>query len=253
MFFFLRQLMHRLTTDWRFLWVALLPPLAYAGFMALTPSLYTLSSTYTFPENAPLAHTGDPTGVASLSTLTSSPSGWRAFVKANFNPHRIMGYPRGYGQPPAPQIITSLYEEALNNLSAKGKQNSVQIIYTGSNQDLGSRLVFYYSSTLHQRVLEGYKRQGSHFNSPLTTPPVMDPTVPPARLLWSHERTLPTMIWFVSGVFGLLLIQIIRELMDTSYRSEKQIAEHTLLPILGSLPNLNTIPVAVETSQRRDM
>lgn len=253
MTFFLKRLLYRLTSNWTFFWLIFLPPLAYAGIMALTPSLHTISSTITIPAGAHLAQTGEPTGVVPLSTLTSDSSNWESFVKANFNPQRIMGYPRGYGFNIPPGEINVMYEEALNNLSIKEDKNSVQTIYTGTSKALGNHLVFYYSTALYQRIQEGYKRQGSHFTMPLMNEPQMDPTTQPARIPWSRDRTRPTFFWLIAGVTFLLFIQIFRELTDTSYKSEKQIAEHTLLPILGCLPNLNAIPVAEDTPRHNDM
>lgn len=214
--------------------------------MAITPSLHTLSSSFSVPANAPLAQTGNPTGVGPLSPLISSPTNWASFVKDNFNVQRIMGYPRGYRQILSPKENNAIYMAALTNLTIKEEKNNVKTTYIGGDQELGNRLVFYYSTTLYQRIQEGYKRQGSHLKSPLTDGPRMDPVAPPERLLWSSERTLPTLRWLIAGVMALLFVQIIRELLDTSYKSEKQIAEHTLLPILGCLPNLNTVPVTMD-------
>jgi len=252
MIFLLKRLIYRLTKDWTFFWLALLPPLVYAGIMAITPSLHTLSSTFAVPADAPLAQTGNPTGVDPLSPLLSSPTNWASFVKDNFSSHRIMGYPRGYGQVISAQENNAIYMAALTNLRVKEENNNVTTTYTGSDEELGNRLVFYYSTTLFQRIQEGYKRQGSYLKSPLTDGPRMDPVAPAKRILWSRERTLPTLRWLIAGVMALLFVQIIRELTDTSYKSEKQIAEHTRLPILGCLPNLNRVPVAGDGPQHHN-
>ena len=227
MIFLLKRFLYRLTADWTFFWLALIPPLVYVCLMAITPSLHTFSSTFAVPADAPLAQTGNPTGVSPLAPLLSSPTNWASFVKDNFNSQRIMGYPRGYGQVISPEENNAIYMAALNNLTIKEERNHVKTTYSGTNEEVGNRLVFHYSSTLYQRIQEGYKRQGSYLKSPLTDGPRMDTVVPPKRVLWSHERTLPTLRWLIAGVMALLFVQIIRELMDTSYKSEKQIAEHT--------------------------
>lgn len=249
MIFFLKRLIYRLSADRIFLWVVLIPPLVYVGIMALTPSLHTLTSTLIVPDDAPIAQTGSPTGVSPLSPFVSSPTHWTSFVKDNFNAQRIMGYPRGYGLVLSAIETNTIYNEAIASLTIKKIDNKIKTIYTGSDEELGNRLVFYYSTTLYQRIQEGYKRQGSFLKSPLTDEPKMDPSPPAKRILWSHERAIPTFRWLFLGIMAFLIIQAIRELTDTSYKSEKQIAEHTQLPILGSLPNLNTVPVLMDASQ----
>ncbi|BCS97077.1 hypothetical protein DSLASN_27090 [Desulfoluna limicola] len=250
--FFLKRLSYRLASHLALFWLLLLPPLVYVGIMALTPTLHTLSSTFTVPEGAPLAETGSPTGVTPLATLLSTPSKWESFVKANFNPQQILGYPRGYVVNLPPDEINAIYNEALTNLSIREANKTVETTYTGPHKTLGHRLVFYYSTTLHQRIQEGYTRQGSKFTSPLGDAPQMTPLIGATRLLWSPDRARPTLLWFAAGLILLLFIQAVLELMDTSYKSEKQIAEHTLLPILGCLPNLNSVPMSVDAPQHQE-
>ncbi|VFQ44462.1 hypothetical protein [Desulfoluna butyratoxydans] len=253
MIFYLERLAYRLTAHWIFFWMVLIPPLAYVGYMALTPSVYTLSSSFAVPEDAPVAQTGTPTGVAPLAPLISSPSRWEAFIKANFNSQRIMGYPRGYGLPISPKKTNEIYREALTNLSIKVEDNNLRTVYRGSDKELGSHLVFYYSTTLHQRIQEGYKRQGAHIKAPIIDVPRMDPVPPATRLAWSSDRAMPTLLWLFAGLVAFVVVHILLETMDSSYKSEKQIAEDTRLPILGRLPNLNAIPAGKDASQGHEI
>lgn len=253
MIFFLERLVYRLTANWSLFWMVLIPPLVYVGLMALTPSVHTLSASFAVPEDAPVAQTGTPTGVAPIAPLLSSPSRWEAFLKNNFNSQRIMGYPRGYGLPISPVRTNQIYQEALANLTLTSDDNNLRTLYIGSDRELGSHLVFYYSSTLHQRIQEGYKRQGAHLKAPVIDVPRMDPVAPATRLFWSRDRAMPTLLWLMAGILAFIVVHIILEITDSSYKSEKQIAEDTRLPILGRLPNLNAIPVGADTPQQQDI
>ncbi|WP_300670661.1 hypothetical protein [Desulfoluna sp.] len=251
MIFFLERLLYRLSANRAFFWLALTPTFAYLIIMAFIPNIHTISATFSVDAEAPIAETGTPTGYIPLETFLSDPALWETFLRENFNPQRIMGYPRGYGLSLSRGEVDAIYQETSALQAMKNKNTEIKTTYTGDDKGVGNHIVFYYSTTLHERIKEGYKRQASHLTPPQIAPPVVNEAIS-SRSLWSPSRTLPTLLCFIAGILVYLFIQIVRELMDDSYKSEKQIAEHTRLPILGSLPNMNCVPAAAKTPPPHD-
>jgi capsular polysaccharide biosynthesis protein len=56
------------------------------------------------------------------------------------------------------------------------------------------------------------------------------------------------LIGFIS-LSGILVLLVIFEWSDPSLKSERQVAQYLELPILGSLPDLNKISVALDSKR----
>ena len=197
-----------------------------------------------------MAKPGTPIGVVSLAPFMANDKAQKSFIDAHFNPFNIMDYPKVYGMTISPESIKNLYTQA-SRLSITTDNQKARVTYTGSDKTTGALLADYYSEALHNRIIEGYRRQGAHFTSPLMEKPQRDPSTPAQTVAWSWDRLIPSLLFLFFGAMVGLVFLIIREAKDTSYKSERQIAEHIRLPILGSLPNLNRVPVTAVAPQRR--
>ena len=248
--FFLKRLTYRIKINRLFLcFIAFAPALTFAFAMAWTPSVHTLSSSFAILSDAPMAKPGTPIGVVTLTPSMADAEMRKSFIDAHFSPFKIMAYPKAYGLSIPPDSIAKMYRQA-SNLSIATDSGKARVTYSGPDEATGNRLVYHYSNALYDRVQEGYKRQGAHFTPPIADKPQRDPGTPAQRSPLSPEQVLWIIFLFFACAIAGLLFLMIREAMDTSYKSERQIAEHIRLPILGSLPNLNRVPVAALAPQR---
>jgi len=61
------------------------------------------------------------------------------------------------------------------------------------------------------------------------------------RALWRSQRLPLTLLLLAAGLAAVLVLTGILELLDTSFKSERQIARMLSLPVLGTVPNMNRI------------
>ena len=65
------------------------------------------------------------------------------------------------------------------------------------------------------------------------------------RTLWRPERLVPLVLITFISLIGVLMVLVLLEWSDPSFKSERQVAQYLELPILGSLPNLNKISASL--------
>lgn len=241
MFFFIKRLRYRLIKNRLYALIALIPPLIFLGIMASKPSMFSVSHSFSLPDDAPVAKSGSPTDSILVSELTGSTLQIGQFIRGNYFPQLILDYPAGHRIAVSQNHEKLMYDEATTNLTIRRIENNhLLTTYTGPNRELGELLVAYYGKTLFKRIQEGYKRRNITLPAQFNGTPHIAIAVKEHRSHWDSSRTAPSLMFFAAGLLLFLFSQVISELRDPSYKSEKQIAEHTQLPILGSLPNLNT-------------
>jgi len=143
-------------------------------------------------------------------------------------------------------------------------EDSARISYFGKNRRMGEALVEFYSHRLLQKAKQGIKssnnpvlsknhsasliKGNTEQKSQGTVQLLGDMEIEEHRALWRSDR-LPPSVWIFSVSLVLMLILLgIYEWMDSSYKSERQIARSLELPILGSMPDLREIKVTLSTT-----
>ncbi|SCX95738.1 hypothetical protein [Desulfoluna spongiiphila] len=251
MLFYIRRMLYRINRNHRYLSLVIALPLLFLMAMAYKPHTFAISLSFPSPADAPVTAPESPTEAMTLSDLTASPGQAARFIKGNFFPHLIIDYPLGYKAIVTQAQRTELYAEARENLTI-GLSEEAQVIvtYTGKNRKTGERLVTYYGNTLFRRIQEGYKRLDLPAPPPMERTPEMTYTSRTVRRIWEPSRLIPALICFAGGLLLFVLAQAIVEALDPSYKSEKQIAEHLGVPILGSLPNISLQPLQREHDEQ---
>lgn len=238
MLFYIKRMLYRINRNRRYLSLAIALPLLYLVAMAYKPHTFAVSLSFPSPADAPVTAPESPTEAMTLSEITASPEQAARFIKGNFFPHLILDYPLGYKAIVTQAQRTALYTEARNNLTIElSKEGQATVTYIGKNRETGERLVTYYGNTLFRRIQEGYKRLGIPAPSPMESAPEMTYTSRTIRRIWEPSRLIPALICFAGGLLVFALIQVTIEALDPSYKSEKQIAEHLGVPVLGSMPD----------------
>ena len=145
-----------------------------------------------------------------------------------------------------------LFRELLNTIKddmsiRMPSENTAVITFYGKDKETGQTLVNYYSQRLIEKAKEGIARSShKELNVKL---PVLSGTVEinAHRSLWRSERLVPFMLISFISLAGILVLLVVFEWSDPSFKSERQVAQYLELPILGSLPNLNQISKALDS------
>jgi hypothetical protein len=128
----------------------------------------------------------------------------------------------------------------------------LRISYSGVNQEMGAFLAAFYAKKIVKKTEDGVRRQemlaARQMQQEGTAPPM--PKSPPyselkggltvesQKALWRSERLPMTVLLLAAGLAAVLIWIGILELLDTSFKSERQIARILRLPVLGTVPNV---------------
>lgn len=132
--------------------------------------------------------------------------------------------------------IRRLIDSTLS-LSQAGDK-TILFSYQGNSEPLGRLLVDYFVTRLTQRAEAALARSRSASagtGTPLATAGPLEVTV--ERVLWDKRRLGPATVILVIALLLALIAIGLAEVLDQSFKSDRQIARYSGLPILGSIPN----------------
>lgn len=179
--------------------------------------------------------------------------------------HEIISNPDSFFQDSI--VLVELYNELYPGVTSEQKQrqsltleaaikermylttpskNIVRINYQGKDGKLGKALVGYYSSRLVKKAKEGRKNVSKHSEIPSKWAGNIElmggMKAGTHYTIWSANRLVPLLWSLLSSTLVILISFVIFEIVDQSFKSEREAARYLGLPILGSLPKLNNIP-----------
>lgn len=124
-------------------------------------------------------------------------------------------------------------------------KNIVRVNYQGEDRKIGEILVKYYSSRLANKAREGRKNvsRRPELSSKWTGNIKLsgDMKVTTYHTIWRANRLVPLLWTLLISTLVILFSYLIFEIVDQSFRSEREVARYLGLPILGSLPRLDDI------------
>ncbi|MBK5962776.1 hypothetical protein CCR95_01345 [Thiocystis minor] len=133
------------------------------------------------------------------------------------------------------ELALSRLIHANLRLSTLG-DSRLNISYRGDDSILGSSLVKFYADRLVQRAADGAKRAKVVQSLPAMRP-IGEPIVVVSKTLWQSDRLAPAALVLLLSLIIIALTVALIELLDPSFKSERQIARYLKIPVLGSLPN----------------
>jgi hypothetical protein len=223
----------------------LIPPLVFLFGTALIPSHFIVSQQISCPIETPVARMSSPTDTMPVQAFLTNPE------KLFLHPFTLKAlYTRlhpgltGYRTDPQMPILVDSIQKHMTLY--KINDETLVIRYSGPDLELGNTLVSFFSERWVQNAMEGIKR------SAMTSPPDQEPglsgmtstltqrTVLPSKYLPAFLQTI------IFSLFGALIFAGILEFKDSSFKSERQMAQYLKLPILGSLPNLDRVYSAMK-------
>jgi hypothetical protein len=222
----------------------LLPPLSYIFVSAAYTDRFSIRQNISISKDLPLALASGPGGLKQMKEIVFHPDD---FFLNNFAVRKL--YTKlyvGTAVYRADGKFRNLLEMIKNNMSIKmTSENTAVITFFGKDKEIGQTLVSYYANHLIQKGKEGLvrsKNKESNFKLPVFKGNM---EINEHRTLWRSERLIPLVLITFSSMIGVLMLLAAFEWSDSSFKSERQIAQYLELPILGSLPDLNKISAAL--------
>lgn len=210
MLFFLERYWRALAAQRRWLPVVLLLPLFYLAVAAARQDLFTIEQVFRTEENPPPA----------WQSVVRDPTEWLLAEQALGALERRLQHRQMAPNAELGRLLRTTLSLGRN------ERGQPWLRYTGFNPAVGEVLVEFFSQRLVTEfafVPEGAPRRIAQ------------------RAWWREYRLLPAVSLFVISLGAFLVLVALRELLDPSFKSERQIARYLGLPVLGTLPNVDLL------------
>lgn len=256
--FFLRRFLTALNQRKVYLPLILVPSLLYLGWSGLRTSGVTIEQTLAYHGDPPIAATDNPLGYQPLSDLIANPDALflgrfaqlqleKKLAVANIP---LDGVTDGFA---LTRLLLKTLSLHANPVVADAEETLLSIRYTGDSQALGRLLVEFFSQRLQERADEGDKRatrndsgaRQGRATQPQSSAPALTPEGPVVivdhRALWHPDRLMPATALLILSLAVFLTIVALLELLDPSFKSERQMARYLGLPVLGAIPDTQAL------------
>lgn len=223
----------------------LIPPMVFLFGAALIPSHFIVSQQIKCSIETPVAIMSSPTGTMPAQAFLTNPEKFflhpfalRALY-TRLNPG-ITDYRTD------PQMRT-LVDSIQNDMTLrKINDHTLQIRYSGPDLELGNTMVSFFSQRWVQNAKEGLKRSAMP-SAPDQEPGLSGVTATLAQRTVLPSKYIPAFLQtIILSLLGALVFAGILEFKDSSFKSERQMAQYLELPILGSLPDLERVYSAMK-------
>ena len=222
----------------------LVPPFVFLALSAIRSDRFSIKQDISISKDSPVALASGPIGLERMEQITSHPDD---FFQNNFAVRKLYtNLYAGTAVYRADRQFRILLDAIKDGMSlTMPSANIVRITYHGKDQKIGQALVGYYSQRLVLKAKEGLARS-EHMESKSLVPKLMGGMeVEEHHALWRIERLLPFVMICIVSLMGVLVLLGVLEWSDQSLKTERQVARHLELPIIGSLPDLNKISAAL--------
>jgi hypothetical protein len=244
MVFNIRRFIYALSRRRFWLLLILLPPIFYIIVSSGSPDRFSIHQKISISKDLVLASGSD--GFKGVKDIVSHPDD---FFLNNFAVRKLFAklHP-GTAVYRADLQFRNLLNTIKDNMSIEmPSENMTLITFFGKDKETGQTLVNYYSQRFIQKAKEGLVRSThKEFDVKL---PVLSGNVEinTHRSLWRSDRLIPLVLISFISLNAILVLLVVFEWSDPSFKSERQVAQYLELPILGSLPDLNKVFVALNS------
>jgi hypothetical protein len=244
MYFNIKRYFYGISKRRFWLLLILLPPILYIVLSAGYTDRFSIKQKISISKDVSLALASGPAGIKQIKEIVAQPED---FFLNNYAVRKLYtelyvgtAVYRADGQ------FRNLLEMIKNNMSIEMPSEDIAMIsFSGKDKTVGQTLVSYYANRFIQKGKEGFVRS-KHEESSLKLPALRgDMEINEHRSLWRPERLAPLVLISFISLIGVLMILVVLEWSDPSFKSERQVAKYLDLPILGSLPDLNKISASL--------
>ncbi len=246
--FLLKRYLHGISKRRFWILLVLVLPCFYLFISTIQADRFTITQSITLPDSAPIALTSKPTGFTLLKDIIANPDNFFQNSYAITTLSRDL-FVKNKKNSSEEQLLIFI-EAVKNNMSISMKNKEVMNIqYYGADMKTGSTLVSFYSKRLLQGAKEGLTRS----NMTLTDESLL-PTLSVGlyiiehRALWRSSRLVPMLQLIIISCLGVLALLVGMEWSDSSFKSERQLGRYLNIPVLGSVPNLDSVTNMIESN-----
>lgn len=256
--FYIQRYFFKLATLRGIFLFSLLPAFIYFVAAASQPDRFSIYQNIKIPPEAPLAVSGSPLEFAATDWFLVHQD--ELFLDAYTLQTLRRDLRKDLMQQGATAGDAQLVQMVKRSMSLSYINTMLRVTYNGNDLMMGRFLTAFYAQRVLKKAEDGMKRQGMLLSrqqalmeeqvSPI--PPTAPDfelaggmTVASERALWRSERAPMTLLLLAAGVAAALLWIGLQEMLDTSFKSERQVARFLHAPVLGSVPNLSRISKAM--------
>ncbi len=245
MFFHFKRFLFGINKYKSWLLLFLIPPAIFLVVTVSVPSHFIVRQDLHIPADTPLAVMSSPTGTMPAQEIISQPEKLflNIFILRALYKNMTSGI-GDYRTDPQFKLLAASVQDRMSLTSQKNGR--IQITYAGPDQQTGTAMVEFYSQRLIQNANAGIKRTHTTPAGDRTPQPVGAPTLNAQRKLLPASQVMSFIQTVIASLLGALLLVGILEWKDTSFKSERQMAEYLNLPILGPVPDLNRVYSAMK-------
>ncbi|TCT22914.1 hypothetical protein [Thiobaca trueperi] len=236
MIFYLKRYFAALWLRRKWMVLVFAPLFIYLVFAALRDDSFIITQDFSYAGEVAVSASNNPAATITLDALVSDQDllFLDAFALAQLQ-KRLELMKEGAGIP-AESELRRLVHSVLS--LTRESDSIIRLSYHGQNAELGGALVAFYTERLLKRVDDGRVRVRSDTGSSASTLNTSGGMVMNGmNALWNPDRLVPASVVFFIALLGLMLLVGLFELLDPSFKSERQIARYLGLPVLGAIPN----------------
>jgi hypothetical protein len=263
--FFLKRYLYKISSQRGLFILALIPAFMYLAAAAAKMDRFKIYQAIKIAPDIPLALSNSPSDVTSIDWFVAHQD--ELFLDGYTL--QTLGRELQKELPPQPAIMTEpqLMQVIKNAMSLSYEKGMLRISYSGVNQGMGEFLAAFYAKKIVKKAEEGVRRQEmlparqvqqqEGIVSPIPkSPPYSELkgglTVESEKALWRSERLPITVLLLAAGLAAVLVWIGILELLDNSFKSERQIARILRLPVLGTVPNVFTLSKVIGAERKKN-
>ncbi len=262
--FFLKRYLYKLSSQRRLFICALIPALLYLTAAAGQMDRFKIHQDINIAPDTPLALSNSPSDVTTINWYVTH----QDELLLDSYMFQILHRELQKELPSLPAIMTDaqLMKVIKNAMSLSYGKNTLRISYSGDNQGMGEFLSAFYAKKIVKKAEDGVRRQEimqarlAEQEGKIAPIPKSPPyselkgglAVESEKALWRSER-LPITVFLLAASLAAVLVWIgILEILDTSFKSERQIARILRLPVLGTVPNVFKLSTVIASERKKN-
>ncbi len=233
---------------------SLIPALIYCIAVASQPDRFSIYQKIKIAPEAPMAVSGSPLDFAAADWFLVHQDELFLDAYTLQTLHRDMR--RELPQQSAMHGDAQLVQMVKSAMTLSYIDTMLRVTYNGNDQAMGRFLTAFYAQRVLKKAEDGLRRQEmlrarqqALQEGRISPIPGAGPdfelagglTVESDRALWRSERAPLTLLLLAIGLAAVLIWIGIQEMLDTSFKSERQVARFLHAPVLGSVPNLSRV------------
>lgn len=229
----------------------LIPPVIYCLIAALVPDRFSIEQHISATQTAEVRLGKKPGSTLPMQDILAQPD---IFFQDDFALllFKRSVFPDSADSASSLSLPVSLKNMVGKNMSlSKSGNQAVVVSYDGPDRHMGRKLVSFYAQRLADKLIPDTKHTGPKAHSDQSQ--LMGQLETEGRRAWWRmDRLVPLIGIILASMLAFIGLIALFAFMDSSLKSERQVARYVDLPILGVVPNLDSLSAALKEGPSND-